>query len=464
MNTQPSPVDADFLKQLHDEKLRAQEARTTYTLQKLIYATALLGIGSLSISLGQGQTNLSFNLIPVLFLVPFVALVFDFYILSEDYSVKRLGVFLGRSSTAPLERRWEAWIAQNRDPFAPWAMPLLTTLLTVGAGLLLWRNLYGGGAVHWAFWPWGIASVAACWGLFFWYRHLRQRAQQRAEAAFGGQPAIPDPIARLRATTAKADHLLTPAVYRAAKALFVACRPQSSLLDALIRLAPEYGRPEFLCNVSADGEPAIAAPAILDDHRKTVAGDPNFELWFQEATAADGKPFLLAARWLGHLIGLRHPTVELFIDHPTLADHTLIQVRGLDKFEAPACFDLPAAGHVVGTDTVFDTLLKELKEELNLEQDDILDLTQLGSYSYSEPDSRARLCNAEFRTVYRGRLADGAWPKLRFADGEVAAISFFSLPALQGLVDKYPERVASGLAQSLTTYLETVNQRAEEGA
>lgn len=464
MNTQPSPVDTDFLKQLHDEKLRAQEARTTYTLQKLIYATALLGIGSLSISLGQGQTNLSFNLIPVLFLVPFVALVFDFYILGEDYSVKRLGVFLGRSSSADLERRWETWIAQNRDPFAPWAMPLLTTLLTVGAGLLLWRNLYGGGAIHWAFWPWGVASVTACWGLFFWYRHLRQRAQQRAEAVFGGRPAIPDPIAHLRATTTEADHLLTPAVYRAAKALFVACRPQSSLLDALICLAPEYGRSEFLCNVSAAGEPTIAAPAILDDYRKTVAGDPNFELWFREATAADGKPFLLAARWLCHLIGLRHPTAELFIDHPTLPDHTLVQVRGLDKFEAPGCFDLPSAGHVVGTDTAFDTVLKEMKEELNLDQGDILELAQIGSYPFSDQVSDGRLCNAEYRTVYRGRLADGAWQKLQFSDGEVAAIAFFSLPALQELLRESPDRVASGLAQSLATYLETRDKRAGEGS
>jgi 8-oxo-dGTP pyrophosphatase MutT (NUDIX family) len=293
---------------------------------------------------------------------------------------------------------------------------------------------------------------------------LRQRAQQRAEVAFGGRPAIPDQIAHLRNATAKADCTLTPAVYSETKALFLASPPQSPLLGALIQLAPEYGRSEYLRSVAADGEQVLAMPRILADYRKTVASNPEFELWFREATTAEDKPVLLAARWLCHLVGLRHPTAELFIDHPSLPDHTLVQVRGLGKVEAPGCFDLPSAGHVVGTETAFDTLLKEMKEELNLEQGDILELTQIGSYPFSDQVSDGRLCNTEYRTVYRGRLADDTWPKLRFADGEVAAIGFFSLPALRELLDRHPERVASGLAQSLATYLETANRRVGEGA
>jgi hypothetical protein len=115
----------EFLKHLQDEKLKTQAARSGYVTQKLAYATSLLALGSLK----SGYADLSL----LLYLVPFLSIVFDLYILGEDYSVKRIGAFLGGASTDELENLWEDWVSDNRDPFAPLAIPILTTLLALAA-------------------------------------------------------------------------------------------------------------------------------------------------------------------------------------------------------------------------------------------------------------------------------------------------------------------------------------------
>ena len=142
----------------------------------------------------------------------------------------------------------------------------------------------------------------------------------------------------------------------------------------------------------------------------------------------------------------------MFIDHPTLDDYTLVQVRGLDKFESPGRFDLPAAGHVVGLASTLDTLFEELKEELNWSRDDIYGPELVESYNYSEPLSNSDLRNVEFRLVFQCRHKADRLLKARFVDGEVAAISVFSISELQALIDTYPGRVASGLLESFPIY------------
>ena len=110
------PNETEFLKHLRSEKLKAEEARTTYTLRKLAYATTLLGLGSLDIDVAQITAIGPINLGHLLYLAPWVALAFDLYILAEDYSVKRFGAFLWKNSPDVLERGWEEWVSENRDP------------------------------------------------------------------------------------------------------------------------------------------------------------------------------------------------------------------------------------------------------------------------------------------------------------------------------------------------------------
>ena len=172
-----TPQETEFLKHLREEKLSAQEVRTKYVVNKLTYATALLGIGSLGIKVAD------LDLRGILYLVPLVALVFDFYIMGEDYSVKRLGGFLGANSSDPKEHRWERWVSKNRDPLAPVAMPVLTTLLLVGSAVIivLGENKCARRIAlpnnPW-FWIWIIVVELLTWGIFIFYHSKREGVRE----------------------------------------------------------------------------------------------------------------------------------------------------------------------------------------------------------------------------------------------------------------------------------------------
>ena len=183
MSNQP-PVDPDFITHLREEKLNAQQARSAYTQRKLAFGAALLGVGALSFQ----QLNLNLN--PVLYLVPFVAAAFDLYILGEDFSVKRIGSFL-RERGSQVERDWENLVSQNRDPFAPIAMPILSSLMALGAAVIIW--IASAGHVPILFWPWLIAGFLPSWALFFYYRRLRDRVTGNPDAAGSDLPEVPPP-------------------------------------------------------------------------------------------------------------------------------------------------------------------------------------------------------------------------------------------------------------------------------
>ena len=163
-----------FIEHLREEKLKAQETRSTYTQKKLAYVTTLFGLGLGSISIAQ------FDLRLILYLVPFIATAFDLYILAEDYSVKRIGAFLGAHAADQVEKKWEAWVAENRDPFALVAMPILSTLLLAGAALTIWAT--SNRNVSAAFWVWLGAAGLPNWLLFVLYQRLRDRIPNRIEA------------------------------------------------------------------------------------------------------------------------------------------------------------------------------------------------------------------------------------------------------------------------------------------
>lgn len=164
--------ETEFIKHLHEEKLKAQETRAMYTEKKLAYVTALLGVGTISIT--------AFEANAILYVVPFVAAAFDLYILSEDYSVKRIGAYLGARSKDITEQSWETWLHDNRDPFAPTAMLILSILLLVGAGIIIWAASDGpnvGLLIVWA-----ILALLVNLILYYRYKKLRDQVRKRAES------------------------------------------------------------------------------------------------------------------------------------------------------------------------------------------------------------------------------------------------------------------------------------------
>ena len=255
-------------------------------------------------------------------------------------------------------------------------------------------------------------------------------------------------------TVTASNHQLTEAVLDAIHMFLSRCDEQpGGMQNACERIAPEYGREEYLLCVDCSGKGTSVPTQLLAQVRTLCREQPALGAWFRIVISPDScEPTLLIARWLCHLAGFRHRTVHLFLDHPILSDHTLIQVRGIDKKEAPGRFGLPVAGHIAGLDTALETLSRELEEELGLSCSLLADLRRLGCYESRHPSDPDELRNVEYHEVYRARLRSEGWLCAHARDAEVAAIAAFQRDDLYAMIERFPERVASGLKGSVSMY------------
>lgn len=261
---------------------------------------------------------------------------------------------------------------------------------------------------------------------------------------------LPGPWLDLREAAISEQSVLSETIFEKARQVFV--RFYAANDRALASLTPEYRHEEFLMVVDGQGSASGASPGMLAAHREMIAAQPAFGEWFQEAILPEGGQVLLAARWLCHLIGLRHRTVEIFIDPPHLDGHTLVQVRGMDKYEAPGAFDIPCAGHIGGVDLAEEALKKELAEELGLSPDDLSETRWVACYNSRPEEHEGKSLNSEYRFLYRACLKEKSAKRIRFADGEVAGLAVFSVAELRTMVERFPERVASGLSGAVGFY------------
>lgn len=269
-------------------------------------------------------------------------------------------------------------------------------------------------------------------------------------------------ITRLTTLVTSAGHTLDQAGLQTAFELYLACERTPEIKDALAQRAPEFHQAESLRVLDQHGGLAQVGTSVLAELADRSARSPGFQSWVTAAPDARG---LLAARWLCHLVGLRHATVELFIDHPTQPGFTLLQVRGYHKAAAPGSFDLPVAGHVDGLLTIKEGLKKESREELGLDLEaDGGEVTPLGSYESLAQESGARLKNTELRFVFRCKPSPAVWLSLRPDPAEVAGLAVFSIEALQDALlrdqasPRQARRFASGIREALPLYLETNNR------
>lgn len=250
-----------------------------------------------------------------------------------------------------------------------------------------------------------------------------------------------DCLVALRKDVVLADYCLTDVVYDAVCRLARDCNA-----DWLRKKTPEFARSEFLLNVSASGEMVGVADELIGDFRTRT----DLSGWFCEAEGT-----LAVARWLAHLVGLRHRVIQLFLDLPGQTDVTCVQVRSFEKYNSPGCFDMPVGGHVkVGT-SVQQSLVDEVAEELGLVLDrDVAGIHMLGTYSVDDVcrESLPDYFDVEHTTVFKGQLVSGAWERLRFVDGEVAALAVFRVSELATLLRDFPERVGGGLRDSFPFY------------
>lgn len=126
--------DQEFLRALHEEKIRTQNERAKLITMKLAFITVLFGVSSVDLKIEIAR------IFWLIYFVPLVAISYDLYIMSADSRIKRIGVFLGRhpvSLAGKAEQEWERFCTSYRDSLAPSANTFFSVIVTLGAAAFI---------------------------------------------------------------------------------------------------------------------------------------------------------------------------------------------------------------------------------------------------------------------------------------------------------------------------------------
>lgn len=115
---------------IREEIANTQKQRYQFYVLKISFVTGLLGFGAFRV-----QEISSYY--PVLYLVPLVSVFFDFLIMGEHVSIRRLGTFLRLHSREQQERHFEVFVTENRDKFIMIGLLGFTILSWIAAFFLL---------------------------------------------------------------------------------------------------------------------------------------------------------------------------------------------------------------------------------------------------------------------------------------------------------------------------------------
>lgn len=118
----------EFLKALHDEKVKTQSERANYITSKFAFITGLFGLGALQIG--------EMNFIMLLYFIPVLAIGYDLYIRAADLSIKKIGAFLRSdplARTTDAEKAWETFSSRHRDKLAHLANMIFSYVIIFAA-------------------------------------------------------------------------------------------------------------------------------------------------------------------------------------------------------------------------------------------------------------------------------------------------------------------------------------------
>jgi hypothetical protein len=118
------------LERIREEIANTQKQRYQFYVLKITFVTGLLGFGAFKV-------QELFSYYPVLYLVPLVSVFFDFLIMGEHVSIRRLGTFLRLHSSETKERDFEIFVTNNRDKFITIGLLGFTLLTWVAAFFFL---------------------------------------------------------------------------------------------------------------------------------------------------------------------------------------------------------------------------------------------------------------------------------------------------------------------------------------
>jgi hypothetical protein len=160
--------DQEFLRALHEEKIRTQTERADYITRKLAFVTVLFGLSSMN--LGVSIADFCW----LLYFIPLVAICYDLYIMSADSRIKRIGTFVGRypgSMAGEAERQWEKFCIAYRDSLSPSANMFFSIIVTLAAAVFI-RTQQSSDSHEFKvlFAAWLVISMLAIVAL--WLRHM----------------------------------------------------------------------------------------------------------------------------------------------------------------------------------------------------------------------------------------------------------------------------------------------------
>jgi phosphate/sulfate permease len=155
--------NGDFLKDLRAEIAASQQRRVSFVKMKLTAILSIFGLGSIKVEF------LPTSLLPAL--VPLVVLVFDLFIIGENFGIRRAGKFFLSSSVAPEEeRRWEYFAKAKRDPATAIANPVSSLIFLLVAAIYLWGPLERQRPV--VYWIWFAISAIFLLGTWVYSRRI----------------------------------------------------------------------------------------------------------------------------------------------------------------------------------------------------------------------------------------------------------------------------------------------------
>lgn len=140
--------------------------------------------------------------------------------------------------------------------------------------------------------------------------------------------------------------------------------------------------------------------------------------------------------------GLIHRVVRIMIEDDQ--GRILLQHRSPTKIPYPNTWDNSAAGHVDAGEDYKTAALRELHEELGL---DNLELTEVGRYRSDEMWKDHH--HNRFTMVYKVRAK--VEPQ-RLEDGKVDDARWFTLAEIKSMLLHHPEQVSDGIRQVIPRY------------
>jgi hypothetical protein len=123
--------DKTFFEKLREDMLQTRHRRFQYQLTKIASIGFLIGVATIVIE----KTDLPL----FYYVIPFIAIAFDFFILSESFTMRRMAAFIRyyKSEINDVEFKWEEFVKLNPDKMASIANKIVTLSCSIGCFLIL---------------------------------------------------------------------------------------------------------------------------------------------------------------------------------------------------------------------------------------------------------------------------------------------------------------------------------------